>query len=304
MLRYYYKTVKEETFVEIAVSKEGCWIHADEATPEDLAIISQISGIELADLQDCLDRFEMPRIERVHQHVLIFTRHPQESEAGLFTAPLTCILASHWFISISPYKNQLLPVFISEKHRFSTAQKSKLLIHLLLKITQQFTSQIRKVHTIVLTQEKEQASVDSEDIAILTKNEEILNQYAAGLSPLKGVLQEITSGKYTSLYEKDQNLLEDLVNAVKQSEDLCEIMAKTIRGLRNSYQILFTNNLHKTIKLLTGLTIICSIPTMVASLYGMNVSLPFAQTPYAFFLLLSVIFGISAAALYLFHRKK
>ena len=38
MLRYYYKTVKEETFSEIPEPKEGCWIHADEATPEPQGI--------------------------------------------------------------------------------------------------------------------------------------------------------------------------------------------------------------------------------------------------------------------------
>ena len=48
---------------------------------------------------------------------------------------------------------------------------------------------------------------------------------------------------------------------------------KSIRSLCEAYQIIFTNNLHKTIKLLTTLTIILSIPTMISSVYGMIVML-------------------------------
>ena len=51
------------------------------------------------------------------------------------------------------------------------------MIHLLFSITQDFTSHIRRVRHNVLNQEKEMASVESDDITTLTRHEEILNQY-------------------------------------------------------------------------------------------------------------------------------
>jgi magnesium transporter len=175
---------------------------------------------------------------------------------------------------------------------------------MLLKITQEFNIHIRRVRNNVLRQEKEIISVDSEDITALTKNEEILNQYISALLPLRNVLEAITSGKYTNLYEKDHELLDDLLNAVRQSEDLCSISLKGIRSLRDSYQIIFTNNLHKTIKLLTALTILFNIPTMIASLYGMNVQLPFSQHPWAFFYIMGATLMLVTLAVLYFQRKR
>ena len=163
---------------------------------------------------------------------------------------------------------------------------------------------IKRIRAHVLKQEKKMKQVDSEDITGLTINEENLHQYLSSLVPLRSVLEAITSGKYTILYEKDQDLLEDLLNTSIQSEDLCIINLRSIRSLRDSYQIIFTNELNRTIKLLTALTIILSLPTMIASLYGMNVALPFASHPQAFFMILLFIVAISYIGLIIFQRKK
>jgi magnesium transporter len=236
---------------------------------------------------------------------LIYTRHPvDEAVLGLYTTTLTMILTTHYFITISPQKNSLIRAFVSRKGKFSTLQRSKLMINLFLRITQEFTSSIRRVRHNVVAQEKEMINVESDDIAVLTRSEEILNQYLSALEPTRTVLEGIASGRYTNLYEKDQEQLEDLLNAIKQSENLCSIAVKTIRSLRDSYNILFTNNLHKTIKLLTSLTIIFNIPTMIASIYGMNIELPLSQSTHAFIFILSMITILSAVALIIFRRKK
>ena len=306
MIEYYFKTVKEDTFLSLPGPKEGCWIHVDEATSGDLDEICQLTGLEQADLQDSLDRYEIPRVEKIRNHVLIFTRHPIEHDVavGLYTSTFTMILTTHYFITISPQKNPLIHSFVSRKGKYSTLQRSKLMINLLLRITQEFTSNIRRVRHNVSNQEREMINVESDDIATLTRNEEILNQYLSALEPTRGVLEGITSGRYTNLYEKDQEQLEDLLNAVKQSENLCSIAVKTISSLRDSYNILFTNNLHKTIKLLTSLTIIFNIPTMIASVYGMNIELPLARHTYSFMLILSMITTLTVVAFIIFRRKR
>lgn len=306
MIEYYFKTVKDENFLNLGSSKEGCWIHIEEATALDLEQVCQLTGLEASDLLDCLDKYEIPRIEKIKNAVLIFTRHPIELDVavGLYTATLTMIMTPHYFITISPQKNPIVRSFVGRKNKLSTLQRSKLLIHLYLRVIQEFMTQIRRVRHTVMTQEKEMIRVESEEITTLTKHEEILNQYLSSLEPTRKVLDGITSGRYTNLYEKDHELVEDLSLAVRQSEDLCNIAVKSIRSLRDSYQIIFTNNLHKTIKLLTALTIIFNIPTIIASIYGMNVELPFAKQTYAFLIVASGIILCSLLALLYFRTKR
>ncbi len=304
MITIYDKGEHDEEFIEISEPKEGCWIHVEDATTNDINQISKLIDLEYTDMYDALDRYEIPRVERVDETVLIFTRHPIDPEAGLYTTTFTIILTKDYFITICPQKSQIVQNFISQKPKLSPSQKSKFLIYILLKITQEYTLQIKKIRTTVLKQEKKMSYVDSKDITNLTANEEVLNQYLSSLVPIRNVLESITSGRYTLLYEKDQDLLEDLLNASMQSEDLCSINLRSIRSLRDSYQIIFTNQLNKTIKLLTALTIILSIPTMIASLYGMNVGLPIADLKHAFSIILIIIIVLSIFSLFIFQRKK
>jgi magnesium transporter len=206
-------------------------------------------------------------------------------------------------ICITPHHSLLIKDFLAQKNKYSTILNTKLLIYILQRITQEFTCRIRKVRYNILSAEKEMIGVDSEDITVMTKNEEILNQYLSSLATTRTALKGVKSELYTQLQEKEHSLLEDCIISLQQSEELCSNVIKSIRSLRDSYQIIFTNNLHKTIKLLTALTIILSIPTMIASIYGMNINLPFAKYPFAFGIVLVGTTMLTACGFWLFRRK-
>lgn len=304
MITIYYKDEYEETFHTIDEPTEGCWIHVDSATTSDVMKLAKYIDCEYSDIHDCLDKYEIPRIERVGTNILVFTRHPSTQEVGLQTTTLTIILTEHYFITVCPHRSNLIDRFISQRPKIATSNTSKLLIHMLLRITQEFTIEIKKIRSNVLQKEKAINEVESDDITSLTISEENLNQYLSSLLPLRSVYQAISSGRYAFLQEKDQDLLEDLLNASMQSEELCTVILRTIRSLRDSYQIIFTNQLNKTIKLLTALTIILNIPTMVASLYGMNVDLPISHNPMAFIYIMLFIVIVSILAYMVFQKRK
>ncbi len=304
MMQIYYKSAHDKEFQVLNEPKDGCWIHFEEATQEDLIQLSQLANLDPLDLQDCLDKYEVPRVERIKNTVIVITRHPSDQELGLYTSTLTMIICPHYFITISPQKSPLVRNYLTQMNRISTLQKTKLLIYLLLKMMQDFSLQVKRVRFNVIKQERELVRVSSEDIITMTKNEDILNQYLSTLVPLRNVLEGITSGKFFELHDKDQELIEDLLNASKQSEILCNVNLKSLRSLRNSFQIIFTNNVSKTIKILTALTILFSIPTVVSSIYGMNVGLPFKDNPHAFLYLMLFITGLFVLVYIFFQRKE
>lgn len=303
MLQIFYKKSSEEPLTTISEMLPGCWVHVDEASSEELQQLSLWTGIDYATLADCLDKYEIPRVEKRADQLLVFTRYPTDQEVGLYTSTLTLIIAKEAFITVCPQRCLLIQNFIEQNPRLSTQQSSKLLLQLLMRISQEFTAQIRRVRYNVLSAEKEMIHVDSDDITALTKHEEILNQYLSAITPLRTALLGFSSGKWASFYEKEKEQIDDLLNAFLQSEELCSNVIKSIRSLRDAYQIIFTNNLHKTIKLLTALTIILSIPTMIASIYGMNVRLPLAQSSFAFVTVMCFTGVFSLFALWVFRRK-
>lgn len=304
MIDIFYKSIRDEEFKQIQDYRIGSWINITEATMEDLTKINEITGIEINDILDSLDKYEIPRIEHINGDIIVYARHSSDLEEGLYTTTLGILLTKNFIITISPLKSSIINNLLTSKTDLATTQKSKLLLYILLKITQDFTTKIKQVRNSVIEQEFKPKSITNKSIIILTKNEEILNQYLSSLVPIRNLLEAITSGRFINLYEKDYDLLQDLMIAIKQSEDLCTVSIKSIRSLRDAYQILFTNDVNKTIKILTAITIIFTIPTVIASIYGMNIKLPLQNHPQAFLILMNITILISLICFFIFARKK
>lgn len=303
MLEFYFKASQNAQLEKIDAFQHGCWVYVKEATLEDLEKVIAITGLELADIRDSLDKYEMPRVEHVGDSLIFFVRHPGEGEMGSYTNTLTIILYDDTVIAISPHRSELIEQFIPQNIPFNKNQKTKLILQILLKITQDYTNGIKRVrHSIA--EPKQELEIDSKAIVALMQNEEILNQYLTSLVPMGNLLETLAAGRYVNLHEQDIDLVEDLMIALKQSEDVCRVNIKSIRSLRDSYQIIFTNNVNRTIKLLTALTVIVTIPTIIASIYGMNVPLPFQNNPYAFALVLCFTILGTVTAIMLFLRKR
>jgi magnesium transporter len=303
MPTFYHKHPKENSFVITHTPEKGCWIHVDNATGTDISDISNLTKLHITDLLDSLDRYELPRIEVVQDTLLFFTRYPIEQDSHLHTMSITLILTPDYFITICPSSSSLIHNLM-DNYPSSSNKPSDLLVHVLLKISQEFAGQIRQKRNSVMAQTKDISSVDSEDISLLTKQEETLNQYLSCLELLHSALIKAINLNFVLLCKKCHRDLDDVANGIKQSENLCSSLIKNIRSLRDSYQIIFANNLTKTIKLLTALTIIFSIPNIVASIYGMNVRLPLGDNHNAFFLLMLMMIGISTLCGYWFYHKK
>ncbi len=304
MLEIYSKNPQDPEFTRIVDFRPGSWIYAKEATLEDLTKLAQITNLDLNDLRDSLDKYELPRIEHIDDNILIFVRHPGTNEKGLYTETLTILLTNVFVIVISPHRSEIIENLISSNTSLNPTQKAKLILHILLKITQDYTNSIKRVRQSILGAEQPPKVVDSNSIIVLTKNEEILNQYLTSLVPMRNLLETMASGRYLNFYEQDLDLLEDLMIAVHQSEDVCGVNIKSIRSLRDSYHIIFTNDVNRTIKLLTAVTIIFTIPTIIASIYGMNMVLPLQHNPYAFPLIMGMTVCLSIVAIFLFRKYR
>ena len=303
MLLFHKKCLETNSFIPLSDPIPGCWIHAEDAKNEDLQEICSLTGLDHSLLYDTLDRYELPRLEAEDDHLLIFVRRPIEQDGSLYTATLALLLTPEYFITISPVTSHLTQYVLGKKTLTHSTLHSDWLRDILLWVAQEFNLFIRKTKHNILSTGKDFGAVTSEDIYALTKHEEKLNQYQSSLDAIYLTLGTLLKLKSNNIYLQDPEIVEDIINQVKQSESLCEIMIKNIRSLRDSYQIIFANALTKTIKLLTGLTIVITIPNIVASVYGMNVHLPFAHSSHAFGLIIIGMVVLSALCGYWFYRK-
>ncbi len=300
----YFKTKNSEQLKTIPDPRAGSWINVFDATKEDIQDVCDRTGLDYADLDDALDLYEIPRIEYHSEAIIIITRNASPNLRGLHTEPLTIVVTDQHVFTISPHQNSVIQRIIKHHTNYSTTQRSKFLIYLLLQITNSYTREIKKVRQQVFQHEQSLTEIETQGILQLTKNEQVLNQFLVALVPLRNVVETIMSGRQLQLYEEDSDLLDDLLNTIRQSVDVCTVNLKSIQSVRNSHQIIFDNRLNRTMKLLTSVTIILTIPTIISSLYGMNVGLPLANHPHAFSLILTVSAILSAVALLIFRYMR
>jgi len=305
-MEIYFKDIKSQTLQKLDQIKSGSWINIENATVEDLNFVKEITNLNYSDLEDVLDVHELPRIERKEDAVILFVRDAQfvNKDKDISTTPLTIITTSKYIITISISRIQTIRFLINNGFDFSTTQRSKFLINVLLNISKNYTKGVKNINNSIEYQKDKLERITNADILKLIENEEILSDYIAALDPMKIVYEAIEKGKYIPLYSYDEDLIEDMIISMRQSVGICSTNLKSIKSLRESYQIIFTNNLNRTIKLLTSVTVFLTIPTMIASFFGMNVLIPFSDNNLTFLSVVLISLLFSGAFFIFFINKK
>ena len=106
-----------------------------------------------------------------------------------------------------------------------------------------------------------------------------------------------------NLRETEKELIEDVVIETKQAIEMANIYSNILGNMMGAHSSIISNNLNITIRFLTSVTIILSLPILVASLYGMNVRLPFQDSDAAFWYVMMIAIGLSGFGVLYFRKK-
>ena len=102
----------------------------------------------------------------------------------------------------------------------------------------------------------------------------------------------------------EEELLEDVEIELKQAIDTSHIFSDILSGMMDAYASVISNNLNVIMKRLTSISIILMIPTLIASIYGMNVTNHLEHNPNGIYLILFGSIILSVLGVWLFLKKK
>ena len=124
------------------------------------------------------------------------------------------------------------------------------------------------------------------------------------LSELAGVLEKLMKSERIKKYPEDTELLEDVIIENKQAIEMANIYSGNLNVTTEAVASVISNNLNIVMKLLTTITLVMSIPTMIASFYGMNVlGIPFAMHPQGFWIVIGFTAVLSLVLTLIFSKK-
>jgi magnesium transporter len=119
--------------------------------------------------------------------------------------------------------------------------------------------------------------VGSRDFIDFVLIEDELNEFLSALTPLSAMLRRLLLGRHITLEPQAEQAIEDLLLSNEQLIEGSSGNVKSIVNIRQAYATIASNNLNRTMKILTGATVLIALPTMLFSFYGMNLQLPFME---------------------------
>lgn len=285
MIKYYYKSLRSQQAQELAEYKRGAWIYVEAPTEDELEFLTDKFNLDPGHIEDALDEDEMPRLEKEGDQSYIFVRYAyKNAEAELVTMPLLFVLSDDLVITISLVHLPVLDRFMRGKIEFATTQRAKLVLQILHEIVEQYdtfinstSKQIKLIRSRLRGHE-----ISNQDFVDFVLIEDELNEFLAALMPTNATLRRLLRGRYIPLFEEDQDIIEDLLLNNEQSIEACNSNIKSIVNIREAYSSISSNNLNRTMKLLTAATVLITLPNVVYGMYGMNIQLPFQHTAWAY----------------------
>ncbi|HIU39762.1 MAG TPA: magnesium transporter CorA family protein [Candidatus Aphodocola excrementigallinarum] len=306
-----YTTDANKKLKELKNLQKECWIDLINPSLEEIKEISNKTNTDLDLLTKLLDDEELPRIEIGDNATLIVVDTPYVTDTNYKhkynTDPLGLIINNDgYFITISPKEQTLFNDFKNNKVReFNIKKRTKFVIQILLKTASVYQRELKAINEYINEKEKTlHKSTNNKRLIELLNVEKTLVYFSTSLKANDVVLEKLAKGNVLTMYEDDTDLLEDAMIENKQAIEMANIYREILTSMTDTYATIISNNLNDVMKFLAGITIVFSIPTMVASFIGMNVPLgKIGTSSLSFILIIAFSFVLSIIIAIILKKK-
>ena len=296
MIKMYNTDINTNITEEKKDLKKGNWINMISPTEEEIQRVCAALQIKQDFIRYSLDEEEKARIDTEDDDnttlyiIDIPVIESDRTRRVYVTMPIGVIFVrDDYIITVSQKNNDIIKDIKTEN--VITYKKSRFLLQILYANSKKFLSLLYKINKeLESTENKLKNSLQNEGLLKMLDLEKSLVYFTTSLKSNEVVMEKTTRGKIIKLYEEDEDLLEDAIIENKQAIEMAKIYSDILSGTMDTYASIISNNLNAVMKILTSVTFILAIPTLIASIWGMNVELPFQREPLGF--LIITVFSI------------
>lgn len=289
------------------------WYNLINPTAEEMEKVSSQLKLDPDMLKNALDLDERSRVEFEDGVLSLIVNLPLMDDEGQFdTLPCGLAFTSRNFMTICSRDNRIISSFNKNTAKsFDTRERGRFLLSILSKCTQFYLKYLAIINQ--RTEEIEYSLRKTTKNKALFKLIEIQKSLVYFTTALKDnhlvllkILRMINSpamSKLIKFTDDDIDMLEDVIVENKQAIEMVDMHRSILEGMMDGFASIINNNLNLVMKFLAAITIILSIPTMLASFWGMNVPVPGSGNPYGF-LIVMAISAVATVFTIIYFRKK
>lgn len=287
----------------------GCWINFESPTQDEIKLLVEKYNVPESFCKDIEDVDERPRIERDEGWTLMIIRVPYKNDIDndltpFFTVPLGIIFKENIFISICFYETDMLNDFFEFSRRKNIQKENDydLVLRLLLSSNVWFLKYLKQINRRIKIAEKNlEKSIRNNELQKLLQIEKSLVFFTTSLRGNDMVTARIKNYRGA---EVDVDLVEEVEIESRQALEMTNIYNDILTGMMDAYASIISNNLNVIMKQLTSISIILMIPTLIASLFGMNVPNALQHSVNGFWIVMIISIILAGIGAFFFIRRK
>ncbi len=153
-------------------------------------------------------------------------------------------------------------------------------------------------------EQKLYAANRNEELLQLMRIQKSMVYFVTALRSNEMLLMKIERTNFLALNETEKEFLADLIVDNSQALEMANIYTNILSSTLDAFASIIANNQNQVLKRLAVITIVLTVPVLVASIYGMNVPIPYSNSPFAFYIPVGLSLMISLVIGYFFLKKK
>jgi magnesium transporter len=288
---HYFKNINHIT-VETDKPETGSWVNI---TPplkqEEFTELSESLDIPLDFLTDSLDIDERTRFEEEDNVKLIVIKTPTEnnsfndSDAYYITIPICIILTHNQIVTVNSFENGAIKKFLHTFQNRHPDKRNMMVLKIFEKITQTYMECLKEINQRRnLLEQKLYASNRNEELLQLMRIQKSLVYFVTALRANELLLAKIERTNFLLLNEDEKEFLGDLIVDNSQALEMSHIYTNILSSTMDAFASIIANNQNEVLKRLTTLTLVLTVPVLIASIYGMNTPIPYKDSPFTFWI--------------------
>ena len=286
----------------------NCWTQVTCPTNYDISFLVDELKVPEYFIEDVRDKDERSRYEYDEGWVLIILRIPYVREVRSHTPhttiPLGIIINKEVCVTVCNYETNMMIDFIAyqQKRNVGFTDSVDLVFRLFLSSSVWYLKRLKQINTLI--EESKQnldRKIDNEDLVGLSRLQDSLTYFATSIRGNEMLLSKL---KFKlPVDELDADLIEDVNIEMSQAREMTNIYTNILNSTMETYASIINNNMSSVMKSLTSVSIILMFPTLIASLFGMNLINGMEDLSWGFPLIFCLSIIVTIAFVLLFRRK-